>query len=109
MAYPCHNMHKVNIDQNEESLLAQALGSRNALAHAFFWHHAEDFVSQAGQRAMTMELLRTIQRLRLADRFAEALVRTLSEVLGLSETWAQQKYFALLEEAQRRDRCDGAR
>ncbi len=91
---------KVEIDPRAAALLDQALDARNKLAHGYFWLHAEDFCTTAGQRGMMEELLGFIRLFRLADRFCGTIVQVLLRTVGVTKEQLEQQYAKMWERVQ---------
>ena len=88
----------VDVNESGKSLLARALRARNTLAHGFFWTHAKDFMTRAGQRKMIDELLGYVHLFETADHLCVIIVKALMRSLGISNETLDRLYQELLQE-----------
>jgi hypothetical protein len=68
-----------------ENILADALKTRNFLAHHFFRERAESFMSRDGREKMIQELERAQKLFEVADERLSAVAKPLREKYGLSD------------------------
>lgn len=93
----------VEVNEHGKSLLTDALRARNALAHGFFWTHAENFMTTTGQRKMMDELLGHVHLFKTADHFCGIIGNVLMDSLGVSQETIDKSYQELLQELKRRE------
>lgn len=100
------NMAKklTEISENNESLLKEALESRNYLAHHFFKNHAENFISNTGKHEMKRELQSIIKKLNIADILLTEIYTPLWVKYGITEEVIENDYKKLLKKAEARDK-----
>lgn len=48
--------HLIDALPGYEAIIKESLNNRNFLIHNFFWHYAEDFISEDGRRKMIVKL-----------------------------------------------------
>lgn len=93
--------HEKRIPSDLCALLEDALDQRNRLIHAFFWDHAENFMSEHG-RTMMIEELREMARLFIrANREADVRLQSLMTDMGIDQADIQAEFDQLKEEASR--------
>ena len=69
-----HIRETVELSEELERMLSEALEKRNWLAHNYFWDRAKTFMSKEGQHAMIEELKETVYFLTDVDsRFMEII------------------------------------
>lgn len=88
-----------------EPVLKRALDKRNFLAHRFFRENAEEFIHEAGKRAMIQELSSMIELFRQADELLTPVYMSLWEKYGVSEEFIQQELEQSYADAEKR--CSG--
>ncbi len=75
----------ITVDDSLAQLLADALGKRNWLAHAYFRERAEAFMTETGRLAMIAELQAARDCFKVADDKLDEIVRPLRDRLGMTE------------------------
>ena len=94
---------ELTVNAETESMIADALETRNKLIHRFFRDHAEDFISEAGRKIMIEELSAMVLRFKEADAAIEALCIPLWEKYGVDETFINREMKAMVARARDRD------
>lgn len=94
---------QVQIPDDTERRLAEALGDRNDLFHRFFVEHDVDFGSDPGRGQMIDELRAMTRRLQETDRLVDAIWIPLWESLGLSRELMEAEIERMRDEAERKD------
>lgn len=87
------------LPESLEGQLSAALLLRNHLTHAFFWDHAENFMSDRGRGQMIAELQETIRAFKDADIEVEKVVLSIMNKFGLSEDLVVREFEALKRRA----------
>ena len=85
-----------------ESVLESSLVKRNFLAHGFFRVNAEEFIHEAGQRAMIKELSSMIELFRQADDLLTPVYMALWKKYGVTEVFIQQELEGSYAQAEKR-------
>jgi hypothetical protein len=85
----------IEMPDDLESLLSDALSKRNYLAHHYFRERAEEFISYHGREQMVAEL-EDVQRLfRQADERLESILKPLRERYGISDEQLKRAFEGL--------------
>jgi hypothetical protein len=80
----------VEINDEYERVLTDALDKRNFLTHHYFWERAAHFMSEGGRNLMIDELFEMADHFQRADIVVRAMYEAIGKVLGLTEDMIQQ-------------------
>jgi len=94
----------IQISEDQERILKDAVDLRNHVTHHYFRERAEDFVSIAGQSEMKKEMQKFIARFKEADQLMTSLYQPLWNEYGVTEEYVDTQMEKLLSKAQERDR-----
>lgn len=89
----------LDVDDDIELVIRDAVSRRNVLAHSFFRNRAEQFVSRGGRAAMRQELLQDADFFREVDERVSGLTFDIGAAIGLTPARVQDAVHQMIRQS----------
>lgn len=94
---------RITVSADLEESLIKARNDRNYIAHRYFYHHSNNFLSDSGRSEMISELRDLIDNFQSIDINMDRKTHQLWEEIGITEEMVETELTKMKREANKRD------